>query len=208
MIIQALYAGKPQAFGPRQKPSSIIKTPHDQLTIELDGALEDEQGNKKLHGGPEMALHQYSLESYAVLQKRFPEIADKLTPGSIGENISAPDMNDENVYIGDTYEIGDVVIQVNSPRAPCVKINQRYKTKNVDVFVAQKGITGWYFRVLETGTIKIGDQMKLVHRLQNTKSVKDIIRLVRDKDKDLHARLIAAEIPALAKEWVSKLKKF
>jgi MOSC domain-containing protein YiiM len=208
MIIQALYAGKPQAFGPRKMPSSIIKTPHEQLTIELDGALEDEQGNKKLHGGPEMALHQYSLESYAVLQRRFPDIADRLAPGSIGENISAPDMNDENVYIGDTYEIGDVVLQVNSPRAPCVKINQRYKAKNLDIFISQRGITGWYFRVLETGTIKVGDKIKLVHRLQNTKSVKDIIRLVRDKDKDLNARLIAAEIPALAREWVTKLKKF
>ena len=208
MIIQALYAGKPQAFGPRQTPSSIIKTPYDQLTIQIDGAIEDEQGNKKLHGGPEMALHQYSLQSYAILQKRFPEIATSLTPGSIGENISASDMNDENVYIGDTYEIGDVVLQVNSPRAPCVKINQRYSMKNVDIFIAQNGITGWYFRVLETGTIRVGDRMKLVHRLQNTKSIKEIIHLVRDKDKDLHARLVAAEIPGLAKEWVTKLKKF
>jgi MOSC domain-containing protein YiiM len=117
-------------------------------------------------------------------------------------------MYDENVYIGDTYEIGDVVLQVNSPRAPCVKINQRYSMKNVDIFIAQNGITGWYFRVLETGTIRVGDRMKLVHRLQNTKSIKEIIHLVRDKDKDLHARLVAAEIPGLAKEWVTKLKKF
>lgn len=207
MIIQALYAGKPQAFGPRQTPSSIIKTPHQQLTIDMDGAQEDEQGNKKIHGGPEMALHQYALDSYAILQKQFPEIANKLQPGSIGENMSVPDMNDENVYIGDTYEIGSVVLQVNSPRAPCVKINQRYDAKNVDIFVAQNGITGWYFRVLETGTIKVGDPVKLVHRIQNTMSIKEIIHLVRSKDNNLHDRLIAAEIPGLSKEWVRKLKK-
>ena len=60
MHIYALYAAKPQAFGPRGAPSAIVKSQVSQLTVLDTGTLEDEQGNKKLHGGPEKVLHQYS----------------------------------------------------------------------------------------------------------------------------------------------------
>jgi MOSC domain-containing protein YiiM len=207
MLVDALFAGKPQAFGPRQSPSSIIKLPFEQLHIELNGAIEDEQGNKKLHGGPEMAMHHYSQESYEILRKQFPNIAQNLLFGSIGENISAPTMNDEIVFIGDIYRIGSVVLQVNSPRAPCVKINQRYGVRNMDLFIAEQRITGWYYRVIETGRMKVGDSITLEHRLQNTKSISDIMRLVRSKDKNIPEKVDASAINGLAAEWVRKLKK-
>lgn len=207
MLVDALFAGKPQAFGPRQSPSSIIKQSFEQLHIEIDGAVEDEQGNKKLHGGPEMAMHQYSPESYELLQKQFPTVAHKLVVGSIGENISAGQMNDNNVFIGDTYRIGTVVLQVNSPRAPCVKINQRYGIKNMDLFIAEQGITGWYYRVIETGVMQIGDTITLEHRLQNTKRISDIMRLVRSKDTCNAEKADASKIKGLAAEWVRKFNK-
>lgn len=207
MLVDALFAGKPQAFGPRQSPSSIIKQPFEQLHIEIDGAVEDEQGNKKLHGGPEMAMHQYSQENYELLQKQFPTVAHKLVFGSIGENISAGQMNDNNVFIGDTYRIGSVVLQVNSPRAPCVKINQRYGVKNMDLFIAEHGITGWYYRVIETGFMQIGDTISLEHRLQNTRCISDIMRLVRSKDTCIAEKADASKIKGLAAEWVRKLNK-
>lgn len=205
MFVEALYAAKPQPFGPRQTPSSIIKHAHQTLNILSDGAIEDEQGNKKLHGGPEMAMHQYSQESYILLQQQFPELAHKLTLGSIGENISAPLMNDDNVFIGDTYRIGEVVLQVNSPRAPCVKINQRYACKNMDLFIANRGITGWYYRVIEVGKMSVGDEIILEHRLHETKSISEIMHLARSKNKDDAERVNASLIQGLAKEWVKKL---
>lgn len=207
MLIDALFAGKPQPFGPRQSPSSIIKQRFQQLKVELDGAIEDEQGNKKLHGGPEMAMHQFAQDSYLALQKQFPQIAERFVIGSIGENISSPDMHDRNVFIGDTYRMGSVVLQVNSPRAPCVKINQRFGVKNIDLCIGEQGLTGWYFRVIETGIMQQGDAIKLEHRLQNTKSVADIMRLVRQKDSSQSEKADAAGIHGLAAEWVRKLKK-
>ena len=51
--VNALFAGKPQPLGPRGAPSSIMKSPVDSLTVHMDGTDEDEQANKRLHGGPE-----------------------------------------------------------------------------------------------------------------------------------------------------------
>jgi MOSC domain-containing protein YiiM len=207
MYVEALYAGKPIPFGPRKTPSSIIKQPFQTIHVEFDGAVEDEQGNKKLHGGPEMAIHQYSQFSYQVLKNHFESISDRFTVGSIGENISAPDMTDENVLIGDVYRMGDAILQVCSPRAPCVKINQRYFFKGIDLFIANQGITGWYYRVLREGKITIGDEIVLDERDEANPTIKEVMRLVRSKTAPKHLKQDAANASGLAQEWVKKLMK-
>lgn len=210
MKITALFAGKPQPFGPRKSLSSIVKSPHEQLHISTEGALEDEQGNKKLHGGVEMALHQYAQDSYSALQKAFPSIAEKLQFGSIGENISAPAMTDDNVYIGDIYKMGEVSLQVSSPRAPCSRINQRYGLKKIDVFILKQGITGWYLRVLEGGVIKVGDKLSLQHRLEKPVSVKQLMHMSKPPEGLHFSReqlQHAHDIAALSPEWKGKLAR-
>lgn len=210
MKISALFAGKPIPFGPRKSPSSIIKRPYDSLTIDTNGALEDEQGNKKLHGGPQMALHQFAQGSYQILQQVFADVAEKMHIGSIGENISAPDMDETNVYIGDIYRVGDVLLQVSSPRAPCSKINQRYGKKKIDTYILEHGLTGWYFRVLEGGKIAVSDTMTLVQRNQNPVSVRTLMQMSKPLDGmqfSKEAILAAKEQGELAPEWQDKLAR-
>jgi len=77
----------------------------------------------------------------------------------------------------------------------------------MDLFIAEQRITGWYYRVIETGRMKVGDSITLEHRLQSTKSISDIIRLVRSKDKNVPEKIEASVIKGLAAEWVRKLKK-
>jgi MOSC domain-containing protein YiiM len=210
MKISALFAGKPVPFGPRQSPSSIIKYPHDSLTIKTDGALEDEQGNKKLHGGPQMALHQFAQGSYQYLQQAFPDAAEKMHIGSIGENISAPDMDESNVYIGDIYRIGDVLLQVSSPRAPCSKINQRYGKKKIDTFILENGLTGWYFRVLQSGKITVNDMIILEQRNEHPVSVRTLMQMSKPLEGmyfSKEALLAAREQRELAPEWQDKIAR-
>ena len=162
MYVEALFAAKPVPFGPRGAPSAIQKQAVQSLTVNHDGTDEDEQGNKKLHGGPEKVLHQYSVEGYEKLQQNYADAAFDI--GSIGENLVVKGMNDTNVFIGDVYRLGEVVVQVSAPRAPCNKISQRFKIKNLDRFVGNEGVTGWYYRVLETGKLKVNDPVTLVSR--------------------------------------------
>jgi MOSC domain-containing protein YiiM len=77
----------------------------------------------------------------------------------------------------------------------------------MDLFISEQRITGWYYRVIETGRMKVGDNITLEHRLQSTKSISDIMRLVRSKDKSIPEKVEASAINGLAAEWVRKLKK-
>lgn len=206
MIVSALYAGQPAPLGPRKALSAICKQPVNQLTVHIDRTDEDQQANLRLHGGPEKVLHQFSLSSYNTIEAHFPALADKLLPGSIGENISIDGMTDENVFIGDVYAIGEVIVQVGAPRAPCNKINHRFDTPNLDQFVGNKGVTGWYYRVKQTGVINVGDTVALIERAANTVSVGELMRTVYNPEYFGNAAKLVS-IPVLDDEWRGKCEK-
>lgn len=212
-LVEGLFAGKPQPYGKRKTLSSIEKTPHSMLNMGKLGAFEDEQGNKKLHGGPFMACHQYAQASYKLLQENFPEIAGKFFYGSIGENVSAPSMNENSVFIGDEYKLGSTVLRVVSPRAPCSRINERYGKTKIDQFIAQHGITGWYYSVVEEGRVHLGDKIELIKRLDSPVSVKQVwqIRNLKEQVNDpglaLKLAYHALQQKALSPEWQGHLNR-
>jgi len=211
--IQHLYAGKPQAFGPRKSSSSIIKQPHKTLNITFDGSLEDEQGNKKLHGGPYMALHQFSQQNYSIVQDNFPDTPQPIEVGTIGENISAPNMNERNVFIGDKYQVGNVILQVVSPRAPCSKINHRYGQRRIDLFIAENALTGWYYSVLQEGEISVGDNIELFFRDKAPISIEQIWQIrylklpVANEAEWLALATQTFHESALAPEWKEHISR-
>lgn len=205
MLINQLFAAKPVPFGPKGAPSSIAKQPVDSLTVYFDGTDEDEQGNKKLHGGVEKVLHQYSLASYSLFQQHFPDGAAQFVPGSIGENISIEGMDDTNVRIGDVYRMGEVVLQVGSPRVPCNKISHRFGIDGLDRFVNQHSITGWYYRVLHTGEIKVGDSVELEATNSSSMTIAEFMNSVNDRSASNELLTRAANLQGLDPEWRERL---
>ncbi|WP_338519099.1 MOSC domain-containing protein [Alteromonas gracilis] len=202
--VSGLFAGKPQPLGPRGAPSSIVKSPVSFLTVNIDGTDEDQQANTRLHGGPEKVLHQFSPAHYFTLAKHFPD--GNFTVGSIGENLSVEGMDDTTVYLGDVWQFGDVELQISAPRAPCSKISQRYGIPNLDRFVGERGMTGWYYRVKKTGVISLNDTVTLVHREPDTINVHTLMQCAHTKtDKQLAAKL--ASLPTLDDEWRLKCEK-
>lgn len=211
MIVHALFAGTPQPFGPRGALSSIVKQPVNKLTVRDSGTAEDEQANKKLHGGPEKVIHQYGLESYKRLAHAFPEALPLAVPGGIGENMVVEGMDDHNVCIGDIYQFGGCLLEVSAPRGPCIKIAHKFDIKNLDQFVGKEGITGWYYRVRETGVIKKGDEVSRVFRHADTVSICDLVRATYDESLVDEAKQYA-ELDVIDNEWRQKcarmVKKF
>ena len=62
--VNGLFAGRAQPLGPRGAPSCIVKSAVASLSVREDGTDEDDQANKRLHGGPEKVLHQFAPINY------------------------------------------------------------------------------------------------------------------------------------------------
>lgn len=205
MKINGLYQANVKRIGPKNERTGIYKFPKDSVFIDVLGIQGDIQVDKRYHGGPERALHQYSLKSYEKIIKAYPLLQQKAWPSSMGENLSVAGMHEKNVNIGDIYQIGECQVQVSGPRMPCFKISEKFNTPNLHKFVAKHGIHGWYYRVLIGGMLRVGDPIRLLERVNPKLSVSAFLAVVQKKSVTTEQLSLAKNAQGLDPEWQAKL---
>jgi len=201
-----LYTGTPRYIGDDGQFSAIWKQPAEgPLRITKEGLVGDVQADRRVHGGPEKAVHHYAGENYAKLAARFPQIADALVVGSIGENISTVGLDESTVCIGDTYRLGSAVVQVSQPRRPCWKIDARYGISGITAFIVDSGHTGWYYRVLEEGEAAAGDDFALIERPAGAVPLATLWTTWHFHRPDADRLRAIAHAPGLTPAWVKRI---
>lgn len=208
MKIIGLYQAKVKRIGPKHELTGIYKYPVESALVNTLGLENDIQVDKRYHGGPARALHQYAHSSYEKIIKAYPLMHKTAWPGSMGENISVPVMNEHNVCIGDIYQMGNVKVQVSGPRMPCFKIAAKFRCPGLNNFVAKHAIHGWYYRVLEGGVIARHDNVALLDRPNPEVTVTKFLEVVQKKTSDANAIHQAAYAAYLDPEWKAKLEKY
>jgi MOSC domain-containing protein YiiM len=164
MRIISIHVGKPKPVLHQGKEleTGIYKSPVAspirlaRLNFEGDG-----QADLEHHGGPDKAVCVYCEEHYPYWEK---ELRRSLNRGAFGENVTVQGMTEAEVCIGDIYRLGEAVVQISQPRQPCFKLGMRHDVADLPVKVQTTGFTGYYFRVLEEGTVASGSEVKLLER--------------------------------------------
>lgn len=207
-LVTTLFAGPVRAMPGDGRPTGIFKFPlSGPVHIGSEGLDGDAQADRRVHGGPEKAVHHFPLENHRRLAARFHELAHHFVAGGMGENISAEGLDESSVYIGDVFMLGSVRMQVSQPRSPCWKIDARHGHEGIAAYIAETGIAGWYYRVLQPGTAQSGDVLTHVQRAPDAVSLRDfwdtMLALRPPPDK---LERIAAQ-PGLNPAWQQKLQR-
>lgn len=156
----SLFIGGISPLPESGRPTGMFKRPATApLKLGREGFAGDEQADRRVHGGPEKAVHLYPAGHYARLAAAFPESAGALVPGSLGENLSCAALDEAGVRVGAIFALGTAHLQVCQPRNPCWKIDDRFAADGMAAFIAEHRLTGWYFRVLRPGTAAPGDML-------------------------------------------------
>ncbi|KAF6839632.1 vanillate o-demethylase [Colletotrichum plurivorum] len=163
--------------------------------------LEADEHDPTFHGGVDKAIHGYCSSHYPGWKTEYPAAADRFRPGGFGENFVTKYMNERNVCIGDVIAVGDeVVLQVSLPRQPCFKLNHRFQLKNFAPTTFKTSRTGWYYRVLKEGTVKAGDEIKLVERKWPQWTIERVQEYLHRKQDDHAMNEELAQIEEMGKE--------
>ncbi|MGO4268998.1 MOSC domain-containing protein [Paenibacillus sp. TAF58] len=150
-----IYQGKELVTGIYKSP---VSSPLYVGGTNLDG---DGQADLKYHGGVDKALCVYCDEHYAYWENVMER---KLDYGAFGENLTVRGLLETDVCIGDTYQLGEAIVQVTQPRQPCHKLAKRHDMLDLPVQVQHTGYTGYYFRVLQEGIIDEHSTVKLIEK--------------------------------------------
>ena len=145
--------------------SAIAKTPVcGPVHVGLLGLDGDEQGDPRVHGGPDKAVHQYAQEHCADWRAELGALPVLAAPGAFGENMASTGMTEHSLCLGDQVRAGSVLLEVSQSRQPCWKLNDRFAVPTMARRVQDSGRTGWYYRVLQPGHLQAGDALVLVAR--------------------------------------------
>jgi MOSC domain-containing protein YiiM len=146
----------------RQRRTAIDKRP---VTGPVDvgrlGLAGDEQSDTENHGGREQALYAYAREDLDWWVER---LSRELSNGLFGENITTAGLDVTGALIGEVWQLGTAVVQVTSPRIPCVVFAGWLDERRWVKRFADAGRPGAYLRVLAEGVVCAGDGVEVISR--------------------------------------------
>lgn len=212
MRLDSIQVGTPRTYGvpgspePADQPwtSAIRKEPVDgQMWAGREGLSGDHQYDRQHHGGPERALLMYAADHYPRWRAEWNR--KDVSPGAFGENLTVSGLTEDTACVGDVFRIGEVRIEVSSPRTPCSNLARRHGLPDLVKTILQNHRSGWYLRVLQEGWLEAGMEVTLVDRPYPQWTVRRAAMIKRMRaDLREEARLLAA-CAALQAEWRSAL---
>jgi MOSC domain-containing protein YiiM len=152
-------------FQLNSSPGGVPKLALREAEVTELGLSGDEHKFPDIHGGPERALCLYSLERILELQQE----GHPIFPGAVGENVTISGIDWNRVTPGQRLALGnEVVVEITSYTSPCNSIPESFVNGKYQR-ISQKlhpGHSRVYARVLQTGRLTIGQEVRLVDGAQ------------------------------------------
>jgi len=205
--IDALLTGIALPYTRPGSRSAIAKSPREGLVrIGTRGLEGDEQGDARVHGGVEKAVHHSPFDHYAAWRAELGDLPVLASPGAFGENIASTGMDEHSVCLGDRYALGSAVLEVSQGRQPCWKLNDRFGVRDMARRVQDSGRTGWYYRVLQPGSARAGDVIALLERPWPDWPLRRLTRLLAERVLEPDQLREALALPLVA-SWRTVLER-
>ena len=169
--------------------------------LNIDG---DGQGDLAGHGGEHRAVFVYQIESYRYWQELLGR--DDFVYGQFGENFTVEGLADDQVCIGDRYQIGEATFEVTQPRVTCYRVGIRMEDPRMPAMLVSHRRPGFYLRVLQEGIVQAGDDIVQITTGPEAMTVAEIDALLYMPGHPRQAATRALRIPALSAGWRASLE--
>jgi ferredoxin-NADP reductase/MOSC domain-containing protein YiiM len=180
---------------------SPVEGPRMVRRLNIDG---DGQGDLAGHGGEHRAVFVYQMDSYHYWQRVLSR--NDFTFGQFGENFTVEGLPDNEVCIGDRYQIGDAIFEVTQPRVTCYRVGIRMNEPRMAALLVAHHRPGFYFRVLQEGEAGAGDDIVKLTDGPERISVAEVDALLYLPGHSTEQLQRALRIPALSKGWQSSFQ--
>jgi ferredoxin-NADP reductase/MOSC domain-containing protein YiiM len=178
-----------------------VDGPRQVRRLNIDG---DGQGDLAGHGGEHRAVFVYQIESYRYWQDQLGR--DDFEYGQFGENLTITGLADDQVCIGDRYQIGEALFEVTQPRVTCYRVGIRMNEPRMPSLLVSRHRPGFYFRVLREGAVRAGDEIAQVAVGPEAMTVAEADGLLYLPGHSRERVLSALRIPALPDGWKASFR--
>jgi len=200
MSIVFVNIGLPEARTDRHGESfitAIAKQPtQDTLLLTAEGLVGDDTYDE-VHGTPDRAMHVLSHEHYAYFTER---AGAPLEHCAFGENLCVSGLTEQEVCVGDIWQLGNAKVQVSMPTERCSTIGRRLHLPAMLKWIHEEMMTGYYLRVLAAGTVNVASSITLLERPHSDWSIDRLNQLLfNQRNRQVMAQ--ACALTELSEEW-------
>ena len=178
-----------------------VAGPRHVRKLNVDG---DGQGDLAGHGGEQRAVFVYQIDSYRYWEGELGR--DDFVHGQFGENFTVEGLGDDEVCIGDRYQIGTAVFEVTQPRVTCYRVGIRMNDPRIPALLVSHRRPGFYFRVLQEGEVEAGDEIVKLTPGPEQMTVAEVDALLYLPGHPRQQLLRALRIPALSAGWQASFR--
>lgn len=158
--------------------TGIFKYPVDQpIFLDIETVKEDTICNREVHGGIDKAVYGYSLKHYDFWKEKYPDL--EWDHGMFGENLTIDNLDETKIHVGDTYKVGECIVEVTKPRQPCMKLGVRFNDMKVVKQFWNTTMSGIYFKVLQTGSVQAGDRFEQLKSCADNPTIAEVFESKR-----------------------------
>ena len=139
--------------------TGIFKTPAaGPVAVTALGLAGDAICDTENHGGVDQAVYVYGQPDYDWWEA---ELGRPLPPGTFGENLTISELESAALAVGDRLHLREVVLEVTSPRIPCVTLAARMGDPAFARRFRHAERPGVYCRVIREGVVAAGEEARL-----------------------------------------------
>jgi len=163
--------------------TGIFKFPVDEpVFLDIEDVKGDAICDRENHGGINQAIYGYSLKHYEYWKPFYPSLDWSL--GMFGENLTIDDLDETKIHVGDTFKVGEAILKATLQRSPCYKLGIRFEDIKIVKQFWNTTFCGVYFKVLQTGFVKTGDELVQIESFSKNPTIADLL-FKKKKDKGM-----------------------
>jgi len=179
MKVHSVNVGKETAINAKSGKTGIFKRPQATPVYISELGLEgDVISDTDNHGGVDQAVYVYGMLDYDWWSN---ELQQDLKPGTFGENVTVTALESETLCIGDRLICDEVILEVTSPRIPCVTLATRMNDPQFAKRFVQAERYGAYCRVIKIGHLQTGESVTHTAYNGNRVSIVELAHAFYDK---------------------------
>ena len=128
--------------------------------------------DRENHGGILQAIYGYSFKHYKHWQTLYPNL--EFENGMFGENLTIDDLEETKIHQGDTFKVGEAILEATLQRDPCIKLGVRFNDMKILKQFWNSTLCGVYFKVIQTGFVKAGDGFIQIKSCKENPTIADL----------------------------------
>ena len=205
--VVSVHVGRVAPLGPEAEPSGFVKhAVAGPVAVDRLGLAGDEQADLRVHGGPDKAVYAYAVSHLRPGRRNFLSTRRCSCRAGWGRTWRSLAWSRRTSARATCMRLAARCCSMPAATA-LLQIRVALQNNSLPKAMVRSGRSGWYYRVLQTGTVAAGDTVMLHARPNPDFPFVRLLAVINHGDASIEELARMADMPGLADQLQAHARK-